>query len=85
MGPEMSKTGPSPLTTQEGRPFEMDHDNVGSILAHGEHHMRTQTPTWWRLLGPGEWRGVGERGRSGQEGPPAMTWLEKIEQEEKKE
>lgn len=40
--------------------------------------MRTQTPTWWRLLDPGEWRGVGERGRSGQEGPPAMTWLEKI-------
>jgi len=41
--------------------------------------MRTQTPTWWRLLGLGEWRGVRERGRSGQEGPPAMTWLEKID------
>ena len=41
--------------------------------------MRTQTPTWWRLLDPGEWRGVGERGRGGQEGPPAMTWLEKID------
>lgn len=41
--------------------------------------MRTQTPTYGGYkLGPGEWRGVGERKEwSGR--TPAMTWLEKID------